>query len=124
MAKTILIVEDNALVLKVYNTALASVGANLLEARDGDEAMRLAAEYRPDLVIMDIMLPGVSGLDLTRRIKDDLPDTKVIAVTTLAMATDQQRIKDAGADAYLLKSTFGASVLAAALARIGLGPAR
>ena len=87
MAKTILIVEDNALVLKVYNTALASVGANLLEARDGDEAMRLAAEYRPDLVIMDIMLPGVSGLDLTRRIKDDLPDTKVIAVTTLAMAT-------------------------------------
>jgi two-component system, cell cycle response regulator DivK len=103
MAKTILIVEDNALVLKVYNTALASVGANLLEARDGDEAMRLAAEYRPDLVIMDIMLPGVSELDLTRRIKDDLPDTKVIAVTTLAMATDQQRIKDAGADAYLPK---------------------
>jgi len=103
MAKSILIVEDNPLVLKIYHSALATLGVDLVEARDGEQAMRLVHERRPDLVIMDVMLPGVSGLDLTRRIKQELPDIRIVVVTTLAMATDQQRIKDSGADAYLPK---------------------
>jgi len=105
MAKTILIVEDNALVMKVYNTALASLGCAIVQARNAQEAMDRARQSKPDVVVMDIMLPGVSGLDITRQLKADpeLKDIPVIAVTTLAAAGDQAKIKEAGCDAYLPK---------------------
>lgn len=105
MAKTILIVEDNALVMKVYNTALASLGCAIVQAKNAAEALDHARRAKPDVVVMDIMLPGVSGLDITRQFKAD-PELKaipVIAVTTLAAAGDQAKIKEAGCDAYLPK---------------------
>ena len=104
MAKTILIVEDNALVMKVYHTALASLGCAIVQARNAEEALDEARRAKPDVVVMDIMLPGVSGLDLARQLKAD-PELKaipLIAVTTLA-AGEQAKIKEAGCDAYLAK---------------------
>jgi two-component system cell cycle response regulator DivK len=105
MDKRILVVEDNMLVQEVYASALQSLGCEVVTADDGNEAMELAREETPDLIIMDIMLPGVSGLDLVRTMKadGDLKDVPIIVVTTMAMAGDQQKIRDAGADAYLPK---------------------
>lgn len=105
MDKTILVVEDNMLVQEVYSSALQSLGCDVITADDGNEAMEMAEEESPDLIIMDIMLPGVSGLDLVRTMKadDKLKDTPIIVVTTMAMAGDQEKIKAAGADAYLPK---------------------
>ncbi len=105
MDKRILIVEDNMLVQEVYASALQSLGCEVITADDGNEALALAEEEEPDLIIMDIMLPGVSGLDLVKTMKNDpgLKDTPIIVVTTMAMAADQEKIKAAGADAYLPK---------------------
>ncbi|WP_416899952.1 MAG: response regulator [Minwuia sp.] len=105
MDKRILIVEDNMLVQEVYASALQTLGCDVITADDGHEAMELAHEEEPDLIIMDIMLPGVSGLDLVQTMKKDpsLKDVPIIVVTTMAMAGDQAKIKAAGADAYLPK---------------------
>lgn len=105
MDKRILVVEDNMLVQEVYASALQTLGCEVLTADDGNEAMQMAQEESPDLIIMDIMLPGVSGLDLVQTMKRDpaLKDIPIIVVTTMAMAGDQEKIKAAGADAYLPK---------------------
>lgn len=105
MSKRILVVEDNMLVQEVYASALQQLDCDIVTADDGHEAMALAEEERPDLIIMDIMLPGVSGLDLVQKMKADpkLRDVPIIVVTTMATAGDEQTIKAAGADAYLPK---------------------
>ena len=105
MAKTILVVEDNELLLKLYRTCLSSLGCRIVQARTGADALALARAHRPDLVIMDILLPDASGLEVTRTLKDEdeLKDTPVIAVTTQAAAGDDARIRAAGCDAYLSK---------------------
>jgi len=105
MDKRILVVEDNMLVQEVYASALQNLGCEVITADDGNEALALAEEEEPDLIIMDIMLPGVSGLDLVRKMKSDpaLKDTPIIVVTTMAMAADQEKIRAAGADGYLPK---------------------
>lgn len=105
MDKRILIVEDNTLVQEVYTSALQTLDCDVVAAENGDEAMAYAREETPDLIIMDIMLPGVSGLDLVRRMKADaaLRDVPIIVVTTKAAAGDQREIHEAGADGYLPK---------------------
>ncbi|ANK82995.1 MAG: hypothetical protein TEF_20965 [Rhizobiales bacterium NRL2] len=105
MNKRILVVEDNMLVQEVYASALQKLDCDIVTADDGHEAMALAEEERPDLIIMDIMLPGVSGLDLVQKMKADpkLADVPIIVVTTMATAGDQKMIRAAGADAYLPK---------------------
>lgn len=103
--KTVLIVEDNELNMKLFNDILEAQGYRTLKATNGSEAMELARSGNPDLILMDIQLPEVSGLDVTRWLKEDL-DLKqipVIAVTAFAMKGDEERIREAGCEAYISK---------------------
>ncbi|MFT0861030.1 response regulator [Ancylobacter sp. G4_0304] len=105
MSKTVLIVEDNELNMKLFNDLLEAHGYVTLGTRNGVEAMDLARKHRPDLILMDIQLPEVSGLDVTRWLKAD-PELKaipVIAVTAFAMKGDEERIREGGCEAYLSK---------------------
>lgn len=103
--KTVLIVEDNELNMKLFHDLLEAHGYETLRTRDGLEALELARRYRPDLILMDIQLPEVSGLEVTKWIKDDeaLADIPVIAVTAFAMKGDEERIRKGGCEAYIAK---------------------
>lgn len=105
MAKTVLIVEDNPLNMKLFNDLLEAHGYRTLQSTNGMEAMELARAHRPDVILMDIQLPEVSGLEVTKWIKDDddLRATPVIAVTAFAMKGDEERIRQAGCEAYISK---------------------
>jgi two-component system cell cycle response regulator DivK len=105
MAKTVLIVEDNELNMKLFNDLLEAFGYKTLKTRDGKSGLAMAAQHKPDLIIMDIQLPEMSGLDVTRRLKADpsLKHIPVIAVTAFAMRGDEQRIRQEGCEAYLSK---------------------
>jgi two-component system cell cycle response regulator DivK len=105
MAKTVLIVEDNELNMKLFHDLLEAHGYQTLGTRNGIEALDLARKHRPDLILMDIQLPEVSGLEVTKWLKDD-PELKVIpvvAVTAFAMKGDEERIREGGCEAYLSK---------------------
>ena len=112
MAKTVLVVEDNELNMKLFHDLLEASGYNILQTRNGLEAIDIARAHRPDLILMDIQLPEVSGLEVTKWIKedDDLRAIPVIAVTAFAMKGDEERIRQGGCEAYLSKpisvSTF------------------
>ena len=105
MAKTVLIVEDNELNMKLFNDLLEASGYRTLQTRNGFDAIELARKHRPDLILMDIQLPEVSGLDVTRWIKEDdeLKAIPIIAVTAFAMKGDEERIRAGGCEAYLSK---------------------
>jgi two-component system cell cycle response regulator DivK len=105
MAKTILIVEDNELNMKLFRDLLEAHGYETLQTRDGEEALQLARDHRPDLIIMDIQLPEVSGLEVTRWIKsdDDIKSIPVVAVTAFAMKGDEEKIREGGCEAYIAK---------------------
>ena len=104
MAK-ILIVEDNALNIKLFCDLLAAHGHNPEAVTDSREALGAAREFRPDLVITDIQLPHVSGLELIRLIRKDeqLADVPIMAVTAYSAQGDEERIRAAGAQAYVAK---------------------
>lgn len=103
--KSVLIVEDNELNMKLFNDLLDAYGYATLQARSGTEALHLAREGRPNLILMDIQLPEVSGLEVTKWLKDDeaLRDIPVIAVTAFAMKGDEERIRQGGCEAYISK---------------------
>jgi two-component system cell cycle response regulator DivK len=105
MAKTVLIVEDNELNMKLLNDLLEAHGYRTLKTAHGIEAMELARAHRPDLILMDIQLPEVSGLEVTRWLKADeeLRSIPVIAVTAFAMKGDEERIRENGCEAYISK---------------------
>ena len=105
MKKTVLIVEDNDLNMKLFSDLLEAHGYATLKTGNGVEAIEIARANRPDLIIMDIQLPQVSGLDVTRWLKedDDLRAIPVIAVTAFAMKGDEERIRQGGCEAYLSK---------------------
>jgi two-component system, cell cycle response regulator DivK len=105
MAKTVLIVEDNELNMKLFHDLLEAHGFATLQTRNGVEALDLARKHRPDLILMDIQLPEVSGLEVTRRLKEDgdLRHIPVVAVTAFAMKGDEERILAGGCQAYLSK---------------------
>ncbi|MEM9015216.1 MAG: response regulator [Pseudomonadota bacterium] len=105
LPKTVLIVEDNELNMKLFHDLLEAQGYAVLEARTGPEALNLAAEHIPDLILMDIQLPEVSGLEVTKSLKDDpqLVDIPVIAVTAFAMKGDEERIRAGGCEDYIAK---------------------
>lgn len=105
MAKTILIVEDNALNMKLLNDLLQAEKYATQCARTGEEALELARRNKPDLVLMDLRLPGMSGLEAVREIRAD-PDLKLVpvaAVTAFAMKGDEAEIRAAGCDAFIEK---------------------
>jgi len=105
MAKTILIVEDNELNLKLFHDLLEAQGYATLQTKDGLEALKLARDHRPDLILMDIQLPEVSGLEVTKWLKEDreLAAIPVIAVTAFAMKGDEEKIREGGCEAYIAK---------------------
>jgi two-component system, cell cycle response regulator DivK len=105
MAKTVLIVEDNELNMKLFNDLLEAHGYTTLKTANGVEAVELARTHRPDLILMDIQLPEVSGLEITRWLKDDsqLASIPIVAVTAFAMKGDEERIREGGCEAYLSK---------------------
>jgi two-component system cell cycle response regulator DivK len=103
--RTVLIVEDNEINMKLFDALLQAKGFNVLKARDGTQGVELARQHRPDLIIMDVQLPGMSGLDAAKLIKDDsaLKTIPIVAVTAFAMKGDEERIRDAGCDDYIAK---------------------
>ncbi len=104
-AKTVLVVEDNDLNMKLFHDLLEAHGYNILQTKDGMEALRLAREHLPDLILMDIQLPEVSGLEVTKWLKEDesLKTIPVIAVTAFAMKGDEEKIREGGCEAYIAK---------------------
>ncbi len=102
---TVLVVEDNNLNMKLFNDVLQMGGCNVLQAKDGTQGWELAREHRPDLIVMDIQLPGIDGLEVTKWLKDDenLKSIPVIAVTAFAMKGDEEKILESGCDAYITK---------------------
>jgi two-component system cell cycle response regulator DivK len=104
-ARKVLIVEDNELNMKLLNDLLEMHGYMTFHTKDGLEALHIARLYRPDLILMDIQLPGMSGLEITKRLKTDeeLRGIPVVAVTALAMPGDEEKIRQGGCEGYLAK---------------------
>jgi len=105
MSKKILIVEDNELNMKLFNDLLEAHGYETVTTREGTKALGLAQAEKPDLILMDIQLPEVSGLDITRHIKseDELKHIPIIAVTAFAMKGDESKIRESGCEDYISK---------------------
>lgn len=105
MPKKVLIVEDNELNMKLFRDLLEAHGYQTIESRDGVEALKVARDERPDLILMDIQLPEVSGLEVAKWIKEDesLKSIPIIAVTAFAMKGDEEKIREGGCEGYLAK---------------------
>ena len=103
--KTVLVVEDNELNMKLFNDLLETQGYRVLQVDNGTDAVGMVRDHRPDLILMDIQLPGQSGLEVTKELKDDadLASIPVIAVTAFAMRTDEERIRAGGCEDYIAK---------------------
>ena len=105
VGKKVMIVEDNELNMKLFHDLLEAHGVSTIQLRDGKNVLALAREHKPDLVLMDIQLPEVSGLDITKWLKEDdeLKSIPVIAVTAFAMKGDEQKIREGGCEDYISK---------------------
>ncbi|MGH6980415.1 MAG: response regulator [Stellaceae bacterium] len=105
MTKRVLIVEDNDLNMKLFHDLLEAHGYDTLQTKDGLEALQLARQHHPDLILMDIQLPEVSGLEVTKWIKEDdaLKAIPIVAVTAFAMKGDEEKIREGGCEAYIAK---------------------
>ncbi|MCK5373736.1 MAG: response regulator [Alphaproteobacteria bacterium] len=105
MTKKVLIVEDNELNMKLFHDLLEAHGIETVQTREGKLAFDMALEHNPDLVIMDIQLPEISGLEVTRQLKEhpELKSIPVIAVTAFAMKGDEQKIREGGCEDYISK---------------------
>ena len=104
-AKTILYVEDNEMNRKIVRALLKGTTYKLIEAHDGEAGVAMALAERPDLILMDIQLPKISGMEATRRLRAEAAtaNTPIIAITSFALSGDEQKAKEAGATAYLAK---------------------
>ena len=104
-AKTILYVEDNEMNRKIVRDLLRRTTYKLIEAHDGEAGVAMALAERPDLILMDIQLPKISGMEATRRLRAEAATAKtpIVAITSFALSGDEQKAKDAGATAYLAK---------------------
>jgi len=113
-AKTILIVEDNELNMRLFNDVLQAVGYQTLQTGDGTEAVELAERHRPDLILMDMRLPGISGMEATHLIKErpELSHIPIVAVTASALKGDEERILAGGCDGFIAKPISIPSFLA------------
>ncbi len=111
--KTVLIVEDNELNMKLFHDLLDAQGYDTLQTREGLQALALARRHQPDLILMDIQLPEISGLEVTKWLKEDedLSRIPIIAVTAFAMKGDEERIRQGGCEAYISKPISVSSFL-------------
>jgi two-component system cell cycle response regulator DivK len=103
--RRILVVEDNPLNLKLVREVLRFAGYDVIEAQSGEEGLRAAKETPPDLVLMDLQLPGIDGTETLHRLRKDTlgPEVPIVAVTAFAMAEDKERASRAGFDGYIEK---------------------
>lgn len=103
--EAILIVDDNPVNLKVVRVLLLVEGYEVRTAADAEEALRVLQTFRPRLILMDLQLPGMDGLGLTRFLRSDpaTRDIAILAVTACAMKGDEQKAREAGCDAYITK---------------------
>jgi two-component system cell cycle response regulator DivK len=121
---TILVVEDNPTNMRLAVYVLESAGLTVLTATDAEAGLTLARASLPDLILMDIQLPGMDGLEATTRLKED-PATRmipVIALTALAMKGDEERIRAAGCDGYIAKPMSYKDLLSTVTARLDGAP--
>ena len=104
-SKVVLVVEDNKSSMKLFHALLDAYGYNVLQATNGMDGWQMAREHRPNVIIMDIRLPDISGLELIKRLKEDetLKLIPVIVVTASAMKGDQEKFLDGGCDGYISK---------------------
>ena len=119
--KTVLLVEDNEDNLTIYTTILRFGGYRVVEARDGRAALEAARTVAPDLILMDVSIPYVDGLEVTRRLKAD-PATRripIIALTAHALPSDRDRALEAGCDGYISKPAEPRAILAAVRRKVG-----
>ncbi len=123
MSKSVLIVEDNELNMKLFNDLLEAKGYQTIQTRNGLEVLDLARKHMPDLILMDIQLPEVSGLEITKWLKEDdvLHVIPVIAVTAFAMKGDEERIRQGGCEAYISKPISVVNFLETVKSYIGDG---
>jgi len=122
-SKTVLLVEDNEDNRTVYRTILEHFGYHVIEARNGEDGVRMAREDKPNLILMDISIPVIDGWEATRILKGD-PDTKeipIIALTAHALATDRAKATEVGCDGYLAKPCEPRRVVAEVEKFIGAG---
>ncbi|MYZ46672.1 response regulator [Propylenella binzhouense] len=121
MPKTVMIVEDNELNMKLFNDLLRANGYDTLPMRNGYEALDMLKQRQPDLIIMDVQLPEISGLEVTRKVKQDesLKHIPVIAVTAFAMKGDEERIRQGGCEGYLSKPISVATFIQAVKSYVG-----
>jgi len=105
MSKIVMIVEDNELNMKLFHDLLEAYGYRTIGTRNGFEVLDLARKRHPDLILIDIQLPEISGLEVTKWLKEDpeLQAIPVVAVTAFAMKGDEERIREGGCEAYLSK---------------------
>ena len=105
MMETILIVEDNPQSMRLIEMVLKARDYTLLKATDGEEALDMAVKEQPDLIIMDVRLPKMNGLEVTRKLREltAFSQTPIIGVTAYAMKGDRERVIESGCDAYLSK---------------------
>ena len=103
--KNVMVVEDNEKNRKLMRVVLKAKGYNVIEAATGEEALNILRNQKPDIILMDIQLPGIDGITLIKQIKATtaLKDTPIIAVTAYAMKGDEEKIMEAGCDAYVSK---------------------
>lgn len=121
MPKTVMIVEDNELNMKLFNDLLESRGYSIIQTRNGMEAIGLARAHHPDLILMDIQLPGMDGLAATRELKRDAAtrDIPVIAVTAYLAEYSEKEVHAAGCAGFIAKPYHHAELLAAVKAALG-----
>jgi two-component system, cell cycle response regulator DivK len=105
MKKKVLIVEDNELNMKLFDDLLGAHGYETIKTRDGTKVLDICRQNRPDLILMDIQLPEVSGLEVTQWLKadNDLKQIPVVAVTAFAMKGDEEKIRQGGCEDYVSK---------------------
>jgi two-component system cell cycle response regulator DivK len=103
--KTVLVIEDNPHNLRLAELVLRKGGYGVLSATDGLSGLQLARTASPDAILMDVQMPGLDGLEVTKMLKGDVntAQIKVLALTALAMRGDEQRMREAGCDGYLAK---------------------
>jgi two-component system cell cycle response regulator DivK len=120
---TVLVIEDNPANMKLVTFLLESAGRTVLAANDAETGLTLARSRRPDLILMDIQLPGMDGLEATALLKGDeaTRDIPVIALTALAMKGDEERIRAAGCDGYIAKPIAYREFLTLVAARLVKG---
>jgi two-component system cell cycle response regulator DivK len=105
MKNKILVVEDNPMNMRLMEMTLSTRDYTLLKATDGQEALDIAGKERPDLIIMDINLPGMSGLEVTKKLRETpaFSNTPIIGITAYAMKGDKEKVLESGCDVYLSK---------------------